>query len=97
MGGLKQETSLQDVLRRQMQEQELGGGGFGSPPGGGDGGDGSGESEEEEFAAIIDEFVQVILATLGFIFVVNFLFISVYFGEYCFCILISTIFSFFFH
>ncbi|XP_078433105.1 uncharacterized protein LOC144704533 [Wolffia australiana] len=68
MGGLKKETSLQDVLRRQMQEQELGGG-FGGPPDDGGSGDGSGGSEEEDFAAIVDEIIQVVLATLGFIFV----------------------------
>uniref|UniRef100_A0A1D1YCS9 Autophagy-related protein 3 n=1 Tax=Anthurium amnicola TaxID=1678845 RepID=A0A1D1YCS9_9ARAE len=67
MGGLRKETSVQDILREQMKEQEFGGGGFGSPPS--NGGDGSGNSEGENFAESLDELLQVVLATIGFIFV----------------------------
>ncbi|KAK9138765.1 hypothetical protein Sjap_009359 [Stephania japonica] len=69
MGGLKKELTVQDMLREQMQKRDLeeSGGGPGSPPGGGGGG-GSGGSEEEDLAGILDEFVQVFLATIGFIF-----------------------------
>lgn len=68
IGGFKKELTVQDFLKEQMQDRELedGSGGAGNPPVGG--GDGSGGSEDEGFPGIVDEFVQVILATLGFIF-----------------------------
>lgn len=71
MGGFKKEPTVQDLLRKQMQEREFddGDGGAGNRPGGG--GDGSGGSEDEGFAGIWDEFVQVFLATVGFIFLVT--------------------------
>ncbi|XP_072969247.1 uncharacterized protein [Typha angustifolia] len=68
MGGLKGERSVQDLLREQMQDRDFGGdGGNGDSPG--SGGDGSGDSEDEGLAGIFDELLQVILATIGFIFV----------------------------
>jgi len=67
--------SLEDELRQQLEKKQFyddSGSGIKRPPGGGggggDGGDGSGESEDEGLAGIIDETVQVILATIGFIF-----------------------------
>ncbi|CAK7343170.1 unnamed protein product [Dovyalis caffra] len=63
--------SIEDVLRQQIEKQEFYDGGSGkNPPSGvgGGGGDGSGESGDEGFAGIIDETMQVILATIGFIF-----------------------------
>ncbi|XP_074308394.1 uncharacterized protein LOC141643230 [Silene latifolia] len=65
--------SVEDLLRQQIEKQEYydEGGGGGNPPGGrggGGGGDGLGGSEEEGFGEILDETIQVILATLGFIF-----------------------------
>ncbi|XP_047319176.1 uncharacterized protein LOC124922489 [Impatiens glandulifera] len=76
MGRLKKEQSIEDLLRQQIDKQEYfpdndGNKGGNSPGGGGGGGGGggsSGESEEGGIAGIVDEFVQVILATLGFIF-----------------------------
>ncbi|KAI3936494.1 hypothetical protein MKX01_028124 [Papaver californicum] len=72
MGGLGKEKSIQDILREQMQNKEYadsgGGGGLGgrSPPsGGGGGGDGP---EDEGVNGMLDEFLQVILATAGFLF-----------------------------
>lgn len=67
MGGLKKELSVQDILREQMKEKEFSGGGFGGPPG--DNGDGSGGSEEDDFASMLDELLQVVLATIGLVFV----------------------------
>jgi hypothetical protein len=71
--------SLEAELRQQLEKKTYyddSGSGIKRPPGGGDGGggggggDGSGESEDEGLAGIIDETVQVILATIGFIFLV---------------------------
>ncbi|KAH9608592.1 hypothetical protein KSS87_022199, partial [Heliosperma pusillum] len=65
--------SVEDLLRQQIEKQEYydEGGGDGNPPGGRGGGgrgDGLGGPEEEGFAGILDETFQVILATLGIIF-----------------------------
>ncbi|KAM5554159.1 hypothetical protein ABKV19_026080 [Rosa sericea] len=77
MGNLKKESSIEDVLRQQIDKKEFyedkdsgtrGGGSSGGGGGGGGGADGSGGSEDEGFAGIIDETLQVILATIGFIF-----------------------------
>ncbi|KAI3866137.1 hypothetical protein MKX03_008741 [Papaver bracteatum] len=72
MGGIGKEKSIQDILREQMQNKEYadtgGGGGLGGrppPSGGGGGGD---DPEDEGVAGMLDEFVQVILATAGFLF-----------------------------
>ncbi|NP_001242257.1 uncharacterized protein LOC100807775 [Glycine max] len=73
IGKFKGESSIEDVLRRQIEKgvyYDSGGGGV-KPPGGGNSGggpDGSGESEEESLAGMWEENIQVILATLGFIF-----------------------------
>ncbi|RDX87363.1 hypothetical protein CR513_31170, partial [Mucuna pruriens] len=69
--------SIENVLRRQIEKGEYydsGGGGANPPGGGGSSGsggndpDGFGESEDESFAGMWEENLQVILATLGFIF-----------------------------
>ena len=77
MGNFKKEGSIEDVLRQQIEKNEFyeekGGGGGGKGRGGGGGGDGlggSGGTEDEGFAGIMDETLQVILATVGFIFLV---------------------------
>lgn len=75
MEGVKREKSVQDRLKEQMEEWKFwGGGDKGNPPRGGgggssDNGDGDGAPEEQSFADIFDEIVQVVLATIGFIFV----------------------------
>ncbi|KAH8505680.1 hypothetical protein H0E87_012778 [Populus deltoides] len=72
MGSFKGQ-SIEDMLRQQIEKQEFyDGGSEKNPPsgggGGGGGGGGSGESEDEGLVGIIDETMQVILATIGFIF-----------------------------
>ncbi|XP_073027071.1 uncharacterized protein [Primulina eburnea] len=69
MGNFRKDQSIEDVLKQQIQKQEYYDDGGGKPPrGGGGSGDASGEDDEEGLSGIWDESVQVILATLGFIF-----------------------------
>lgn len=76
MEGVKQENSVQDKLKQQMQEWKFwGGGDKGNPPRGGGGGgnsgnDGEGASQDESSAEMFDEIVQVLLATIAFVLVV---------------------------
>ena len=74
MRNFGKEQSAEDVLRQQMQKQEYidDGGSGGSGPGGGSGGSGgNGESEDESLSGILDELLQVILAAIGFVFLVH--------------------------
>ncbi|CAB4263795.1 unnamed protein product [Prunus armeniaca] len=72
--GDEMDQSIEDVLRQQIEKNEFyeerGGGGGGGGSGRGSGGDGAGGSgsEDEGLAGIMDETLQVILATIGFIF-----------------------------
>ncbi|KAL3528980.1 hypothetical protein ACH5RR_008302 [Cinchona calisaya] len=71
MGNFGKEQSVEDLLRQQIQKQEYfddGGSGRNGPGDGGGGSDGNGESDDESLSGILDEFLQVILATLGFVF-----------------------------
>ncbi|CAI0396887.1 unnamed protein product [Linum tenue] len=73
--GSFQGKSVEDVLKEQMQKQEFydgGGGGGGSPPrGGGGGGGASGGSQDDDLPGVLDETLQVVLATVGFILLVR--------------------------
>ncbi|KAF4350296.1 hypothetical protein G4B88_026967 [Cannabis sativa] len=76
VGNLTKGNSIEDVLRKQIEKKEFyedrDDGGTPPPGGGGGGGgggaDGSGGSEDEGIFGILDETLQVVLATLGFIF-----------------------------
>ncbi|KAF7836373.1 uncharacterized protein G2W53_011232 [Senna tora] len=72
MEKFKGPSSIEDVLRQQIQKGEyLDDGGSGAKPpggGGGGGGEGPGGPEEESFGDMLDETLQVVLATCGFIF-----------------------------
>ncbi|KAK8515702.1 hypothetical protein V6N13_139329 [Hibiscus sabdariffa] len=74
MGNFGKQQSIEDVLRQQMEKQEFAYEGSGKNPpgngggGGGGGGDGFGGSEDESLSGIFDETLQVVLATIGFIF-----------------------------
>lgn len=73
MENLKKDQSIEDVLKQQIQKREYYDDAGGKPPrggGGGGSGDGFGEADEEGLSGIWDEFVQVILATFGIIFLV---------------------------
>lgn len=74
MGNFKKESSVEELLRRQIEKQEYfddGGSGGNPPSGGGGGGGSSGGSEGEDPSGIMDEVVQVFLATVAFIFLVK--------------------------
>lgn len=76
--------SIEDVLRQQIEKREFAEDrdGSGGPPrgggggGGGGGADGSGGSEDEGLSGILDETLQVVLATTGFILLVNYFVLS---------------------
>lgn len=68
MGGLGKQPSIEEMLKKQMRDNEFAGeGGSGGPPR--SGGDGSGGPEDGDFTSALDELLQVVMATLGFIFV----------------------------
>ncbi|XVE59584.1 hypothetical protein DITRI_Ditri05aG0057500 [Diplodiscus trichospermus] len=70
IGNFGKQQSIEDVLRQQIEKQEYFNEGSGKipPRGGGGGGGGFGGSEDEGLSGILDETLQVILATIGFIF-----------------------------
>ncbi|KAE8720251.1 Tetratricopeptide repeat-like superfamily protein [Hibiscus syriacus] len=72
VGNFGKQQSIEDVLRKQMEKQEYASEGGGkNPPGGGGGGGGEDEfggSEDESLSGILDETLQMVLATIGFIF-----------------------------
>ena len=77
--------SVEDMLRKQIENQEFYDGGSGKNPprgGGGGGGGGGGDegSEDEGLRGIMDETLQVVLATIGFIFLV------IISSFYCYCL-----------
>ncbi|CAI0540933.1 unnamed protein product [Linum tenue] len=70
--GSFQGKSVEDVLKEQMQKQEFydgGGSGGSSPPrgGGGGGGGASGGSQDDDLPGVLDETLQVVLASVGFV------------------------------
>jgi hypothetical protein len=61
-------------LQQKIQKGEYSGGSGSKPPGGrgsGDDGGSSGGSEEGSFGGMSDETLQIVFATIGFIFVVH--------------------------
>uniref|UniRef100_A0A1D1Y8R1 Uncharacterized protein n=1 Tax=Anthurium amnicola TaxID=1678845 RepID=A0A1D1Y8R1_9ARAE len=68
--GLRKGPSVYDKLRKQMQRQEHGsGGGAGNHSGHGGGGGGSSGGPENDAVGFLNELMQVVLATIAFIFV----------------------------
>lgn len=76
MSNFRKDPSVEDVLRQQIQKQEFHDGGSGGEnTGGGDGSGGSGggegsnpgESDDVSISGMLEETLQVILATIGFI------------------------------
>uniref|UniRef100_A0A7N0U1P9 Uncharacterized protein n=1 Tax=Kalanchoe fedtschenkoi TaxID=63787 RepID=A0A7N0U1P9_KALFE len=72
MDSFKKGPSVEDMLKKQIQKQEYAddGDGGGMPP---DNGDGSGGSGEDDFSEMFEEFIQVMLAVLAFIFLYIFI------------------------
>lgn len=76
MGNFK-EQSIEDILRQQIEKREYykdgGNGKFPPRRGRGGGGGNSGGSADESFAGMFNEFIQVVLATTGFVFLYIFI------------------------
>ncbi|KAL9681481.1 hypothetical protein QQ045_013266 [Rhodiola kirilowii] len=72
MDSFKKGPSVEDMLKKQIQKQEYAddGDGSGRPPNSNDGYGGSGE---DDFSEKFEEFIQVMLATLAFIFLYIFI------------------------
>ena len=68
-------------LKQQIEKKEYyagdGGSGGKRPGGGGGDGEGFGEPGDESPSGMLEEFTQVILATLGFVFLVLFSFLTI--------------------